>query len=1268
MRRGAIAVPLAVLIPVGVASAFDGHRVTSGPLVLSIETPPVIEQYDQPIPVRVRLENTGKTPLNGSVEVRDLVDEWRVVGDGRQAFRLDGPRHADLVFRVAVGKGAHSALYPIHVYARFSDGQTERVAHAVAIATTQFRRSDSSLDKPPTLPVLAVPKQGAFPLLRLRACSVAWRYFDQPWAYKPVGWQGSDERCRASFRPGGPVNRGTVKRAIAMHPPWTPRPGTMYVEYRVNLPSTQPLKLTFANAIRDHANTEPPSDGVTFRVWVVDGDQPKRVFERHTDSKTWLAGEVDLSAYAGRTVRLRLESHPGPKRNTTCDQCYWAEPTVLAGAAPETPSDARREASVRGIIQAVGIVAPAGAIPTGAPVPVVKGKIGQTQLGIRDGYAFRLGPAGDVCGIVVEPGQYGLLDGLIGVGYPGGKAVVFEGLRIEVNGEPVGAWSSTVEYKHCETNVRDGKLIVDHQLADRRGPFSLRTALWADRAGLRIRFECVGDPSSGVNASDPRRITDVHLGPASAKAPRVHYGHGYCIVDPGPFRAGFGGHNMSTSHVGFDFETGVSLLQAVDNPPDCLEVRPDERLYALHTHMDGTLTLVPSRRGAFDCAIKYRDLYDKQAAGGVRRLAGRFGYDVWGGSYGSIAEHMARMAQYGCTDAVLTIHNWQRWGYDYRLPDIFPPNPKIGTLDDLRRVGRTCRRNGILWGLHDNYIDFYPDATGYTYDHICFHSGGAPVQAWYNKGREARSYRWRPDRFEPFLQRNIQLIKQSLRPNHYFIDVFTSIGCIDFYDHTGAFHSSLETRRRWGEAFSWIRNALGEDAPTTSEAGHDQLTGHLDGADCQFMTLSQSSKPVRFMISIPCRDWERTSWYDAVLHDKFILHGVGYCSRYRANRSRDRHGIISDDYITAEVLTGHPAMVDVGCWDTGAVRKYWLLHDVGRGLAMRRVRSASFVDDDIHRQRIAWDDGTTAWVNRGRRDWTVNGHVLPRYGYLVEGKGLVSAIERIDGVIVEQTRGPVGMYCNARSFTAATALQVRPTAERVEYIGDNRFRMPIRWDVRQAPPPGLRVFVHFLSPRAEGGEDIAFQGDHTPKQPTETWRGTMRTATKQIIEVPADFGSGKYEATVGLYSEKRGRQMLLGHERGSRRYLLGTLIVEGEAGRITSIRLEPPDPVEDPGEPRGNVEKRPIDFGPLVTDGACRVERIDGGVRVTPLPDIPPFTVRLRPSSFGVAEQVTGATVKVLDASGKTIRTAPSPIADGTIVLKHDGKAFAQEVKWTIPQ
>ena len=240
---------------------------------------------------------------------------------------------------------------------------------------------------------------------------------------------------------------------------------------------------------------------------------------------------------------------------------------------------------------------------------------------------------------------------------------------------------------------------------------------------------------------------------------------------------------------------------------------------------------------------------------------------------------------YSLTDSMLTMHVWQRWGYDYRLPDIFPPEPSLGSLDDLQDLSRVCRDAGIPWGLHDNYIDFYPDAEGYSYEHICFSEGGEPVKAWLNEWRDARSYRWRPDRFEPFLRRNLGLMMPALRPSHSFVDVFTSIPPIEFYDRQGSFHSALEARQCWGEAFDLIRSKLEEPAITTSESGHDQLTGHLDGADCQFLRLAE--EPARFCIRLECGDWERVPWMDAVLHDRFIQHGVGYSGRYQGGCGGD---------------------------------------------------------------------------------------------------------------------------------------------------------------------------------------------------------------------------------------------------------------------------------------------------------------------------------------------------------------------------------------------
>ena len=1016
-----------LLLAIRTASAFNGHIVNEGPLKLSVGDIEDVTEYDRPREVKVTVRNNETLNLDVHLQMAGLVDEWYAVGPTRKHLSVGPGKEAETTFRIAAGKGAFSALYPIHVYATFQHGGQEVTAHAVQIFKTNFKKAVTSSLQPSEMPVgppvNIVPADGALPLWLLRTHRVAWRFYDKPLVYMSVGWQGSSAQSAANLAYSR-VIRGPAKDAIVMHPPWRPAGGTIFAEYLLKLPDVMPIKLVFANAIRDHTASEPASDGVTFRVWA--GDD--KLFERHTDSKKWVDGQVDLSKFAGKKILLRLESHPGPRRDTTCDSSYWGEPLVVAGAVPAPLTDSEREklrSRARDIVKS------------------------QRQSG-RNEFVFSLRSPKDnleegyLAALVL--GKSGLADSAIAFG-KGGRCVVFDGLQISVLRHKVGAGPSPIIVRKVNAK-RDGlfgKLTIEHRLLLGDEEFDLIADVWKDKGGLRIRL---GTPfrnvlQNGNPLKCPKRITDIALGQADQKAPRVYYGHGYCIIEPETFRANFGGHNLSTSHVGFDFQKGISLLVACDNPPDYLEVNPEQRRYSLHTHLDATMTFVPSVNGAFDCARRYRPLFDKKPAAGFKRKAGRFVFDIWGGRYAEIAETMKRMIAYGLTDSLLTMHVWQRWGYDYRLPDIYPPLPTLGTVEDVQRIAKVCTEHDIPWGLHDNYIDFYPDATDYSYDHICFTEQGEPIKAWLNKGRNAQSYRWRPDHIMPFIKHNLQLIKPNLRPTHYFIDVFTSLPCFDFYDRDGNFHSMLETRKCWGEAFAWIRDYVGANAPTTSEAGHDQLIGYLDGSDCQHMTLSPEKGWPHIRIS--CKDWERVPWFDAVLHDKFSLHGVGYPSRYKLKQAQNGQRVLeSDDYISAEVLEGHALMIDRRGFGRGAVRKYWLAQDFIRSIALDTIENVRFLQGDIHRQIVEWKSGARIYVNRGDRDWKVAGKILPQYGYFAKNNHIESSIERINGVIVEQSRGPSRCYVNARGFNPS-ASQTRPVRQ------ESKPELSLRWNIKRIP-------------------------------------------------------------------------------------------------------------------------------------------------------------------------------------------------------------------------
>jgi hypothetical protein len=1206
--RSPIVAWLALLLAAS-AYAFNGHVATEGPLTVAIAPIDDASHYDTPQRVSVNVENKGDASLTVTLRMGGLVDEWRAVDEAQKQFTVGAKSQAQAVFEIACGKGAPSALWPVHIWADFAYNGQPRTLHCVQIFKSEFPPEKSQA--PAEFTTAVVPPRGALPLLSVDNNRVVWNFFGEDPVAMPIGWRGSEERSRTSVGVGDTF-RGARRRALQIHPPWYGKAGTVFVEYQVALPDTKPLALNFANAIRDNGPTEPPSDGVTFRVWA--GDE--RLFERHTDAKTWLDASVDLSKFAGQTVLLRLESHPGPRNNTTCDSCFWAEPTIVAGEPPKHLTAEQRDLLGRQARLYLGS----------------KAIVSDSRRSDVGGKVFVFDKLPDDCKAAIVPGPNGIFDAAIAFGN-GDRCVVFDGIGATVLDSRIGAASQVM----VESVDYTRPSAITHHLSMNGRGFDLVAMMQSDRGALRVRFEC------------PERITDLAIGRADQKAPRVYYGHGYCVENPRAFRATHGGHDLSTSHVGFDFEKGVSLLMATDNPPDALEVSPDQNLYALHTHMNATLTFLPGLTGAFDCAIRYQRLYDKKPSPGLANKAGRFVFDIWGGRYAEIADTMQTMIDYGLTDSLLTLHVWQRWGYDYRLPDIYPPDPRYGTIEDMQKIARICNAHNIPWGLHDNYIDFYPDAEDYSYDHICYTADGRPVRAWFNEGRDAQSYRWRPDRFMPFLKRNLELIKRDLAPTHYFIDVFSSINMFDYYDKQGNFHSFLETRRCWGESFRWIQDYLG-NAVTTSEAGDDALVGYLDGADCQHLTLAP--EPREFCLHVPCEDWQRVPWFDAVLHDRFSLHGVGYSPRYHLTEPDDAgNPLQSDDYITAEILTGHALMIDRGGFGPAAIRKYWLAQDFIRSIATDTIARVEFADNNIHRQIVTWRSGAKVYVNRGKDDWTVAGRMLPQYGCFAKNGPIECSIERIGGLIVEQSRGPSGDFYNARGHQPDSRLGLRPHIAGLEYLGGRRFRLAVDWDVNRTPSRSLSIFLHFTSDQASRRDRIAFQGDQNPPVPMNQWSGRLTTGADRTITIPNDCRPGRYTIGIGVWDPATGRRYpLIGNDDGSTRYTLGTLIVEGDENGITNIKVEK-HPLTPIPPSRRNLNNTPVDFGPITTAGALRCQSKHNALILTPLPCQEPFEITLQERSVN--------NITAIDAADKPTRVVPFEVQNNTITFRTDRQDFA---------
>jgi hypothetical protein len=371
------------------------------------------------------------------------------------------------------------------------------------------------------------------------------------------------------------------------------------------------------------------------------------------------------------------------------------------------------------------------------------------------------------------------------------------------------------------------------------------------------------------------------------------------------------------------------------------------------------------------------------------------------------------------------------------------------------------------------------------------------------------------------------------------------------------------------------------------------------------------------------------------------MHGAGYENRYSSGLDPKLHGIYSDDYITTEVMTGHPAVVS-DAFSRNTVRKYWLLHDLMRALALRRMSGVEFSAGDIHRQHISWEGGAEVRVNRGAADWSVEGHVLPPYGFYARAGGVEAAIERRDGVIVEWSRSPESHFVNARP-PISDRLPIRVSVARVDQIAPRRLVMTFRWEAEEPAPEALRVFVHFV----DAAGNIKFQGDHNPIPPANLWQGVVETSVQ--VNVP-DLPATMFGVRIGLYNPQTGQRYLPeGPDDGARRIHLGDLKVEADRTSFTSF-----DPGPDPWLERMNPEQKQVRFDGVTTNAAIRLSRADGSLWVVPLPQSRKSTARIS----AAATQVV-----VRDEAGNILRVGPASVEGDEVLLEIDRGVFAYELR-----
>lgn len=318
------------------------------------------------------------------------------------------------------------------------------------------------------------------------------------------------------------------------------------------------------------------------------------------------------------------------------------------------------------------------------------------------------------------------------------------------------------------------------------------------------------------------------------------------------------------------------------------------------------------------------------------------------------AREIRRYYQKGIRKLYLHLDGWGDPGYDNRHPDYLPACEEAGGWREMQNLSDTIKDCGYLFGLHDQYRDYYMDAPSYDREFACqAPDGSIPEMARWAGGRQ--SYLC-ATQAPYYVRRNFEeVLRHGIRLDASYLDVFT---CNEGDECANPRHrmSRRECFERREACFSylWSKNIL----PSSEECG--------DWAMRQLVFCHYG--PYDFMLAKPGspRRGIAVPLFNLVYHDCLIL-------PWPMDRLPD-----TEDYMLYALLNGGAAYVDKdgaypncdGAFDEAAekrldeeIARYQVVAALQERVAKCEMVRHELLDWQGRRQKSVFSDNTTVSID-----------------------------------------------------------------------------------------------------------------------------------------------------------------------------------------------------------------------------------------------------------------------------------------------------------------
>ena len=167
-------------------------------------------------------------------------------------------------------------------------------------------------------------------------------------------------------------------------------------------------------------------------------------------------------------------------------------------------------------------------------------------------------------------------------------------------------------------------------------------------------------------------------------------------------------------------------------------------------------------KGIKTCVQPDSEFFDKDAPDKNNRLV----------PFKKRTEEMKAFKADGVEKLYLHLDGWGDAGYDNKHPDVGPACAEAGGWEGMRELSKTMEELGYLFGIHDQYRDFYKKAESYDDDFACKSADGSIfTHARWAGGPQAYLC---TSQAPYYVRRNFErLLKEGVHLDGAYLDVFT---------------------------------------------------------------------------------------------------------------------------------------------------------------------------------------------------------------------------------------------------------------------------------------------------------------------------------------------------------------------------------------------------------------------------------------------------------------------------------------------------------------